>query len=87
MTATGHGKAEGQGVRISQSDLVATRLMRKRILRAKLLMLASGDSLASIALCCGLSDQSHFSHVFRRYVGASPNAWRRQYCWNQVRAS
>jgi AraC-like DNA-binding protein len=48
-----------------------------RMRRAQRLMLESTDSLASIALECGLADQSHFTRVFRRVWGVSPGLWRR----------
>ena len=44
---------------------------------SRTLMLESSQSLAEIALDCGLSDQSHLNRIFRRYSGMSPNAWRR----------
>jgi AraC family transcriptional regulator len=53
-------------------------LMKRRIARAKELMMTTQDSLAIIALACGLSDQAHLSRVFRRLEGDSPNAWRRR---------
>jgi AraC-like DNA-binding protein len=40
-------------------------------------MLSSQLPLSDIALSCGLSDQSHFTRVFRRIVGETPSAWRR----------
>ena len=55
-------------------------LTRRRIEVAQSLMLTSRESLAAIALRCGLSDQSHFSRVFRRIVGETPYAWRRARC-------
>lgn len=53
-------------------------VMRRRIERAKELMLATQVPLSQIALSCGLSDQAHLSRLFRRFVGASPGFWRRQ---------
>jgi AraC-like DNA-binding protein len=50
---------------------------RRRIEVAQSLMLGSRESLCAIALRCGLSDQSHFTRVFRRIVGETPNLWRR----------
>ena len=41
-------------------------------------MLTTDEPLSQIALACGLCDQSHFTRVFRRIVGESPNAWRRR---------
>jgi AraC family transcriptional regulator len=34
--------------------------------------------LAEIALAAGFADQSHSSNVFRRRVGMSPSAYRRE---------
>jgi AraC family transcriptional regulator len=48
-----------------------------RIVRAKMLMLETGISLAQIAAECGLADQAHLCRLFRRRVGISPSAWRR----------
>ena len=57
----------------------------RRIERARQLMLASDESLAQIALACGLCDQSHLNRLFRRVVGTSPWAWRREHarCWRR----
>ena len=52
-------------------------LTRRRIEVAQSLMLTSQEPLCAIALQCGLSDQSHFTRVFRRIVGETPYAWRR----------
>ena len=52
-------------------------LMQRRIDKAKDLLRNSGQSLNEIALACGFADQSHFTTVFTRMVGASPGAWRR----------
>jgi AraC family transcriptional regulator len=52
-------------------------LLRRRIECAQGLMLRTKDSLADIALSCGLVDQAHFGKLFRRLVGESPGAWRR----------
>jgi AraC family transcriptional regulator len=52
---------------------------RQRMRHAQNLMVNTRDSLSQIALACGLSDQSHFTRVFRRAVGMSPRAWRHQF--------
>jgi AraC family transcriptional regulator len=57
-------------------------IMRQRMRRAQAIMLCSRDSLAKIAIDCGMCDQAHFSRVFRRIVGVNPGAWR-----SRVRAS
>jgi AraC family transcriptional regulator len=53
---------------------------RRRIERAKTLMLSTEKCLAEIALDCGFSDQSHLTRLFRRSVGSSPATWRRAHC-------
>jgi AraC-like DNA-binding protein len=52
-------------------------VMRRRMERAQGLMLSTNIPLAQIALDCGLSDQAHFSRLFRRIVGECPREWRR----------
>jgi AraC-like DNA-binding protein len=43
------------------------------------MMLTTTEPLCRIALDCGLCDQSHLTRLFRRVVGTTPNAWRREY--------
>jgi transcriptional regulator GlxA family with amidase domain len=54
-------------------------VMEQRIQRAKALMVQTTMRLCEIALCCGLADQAHLSRVFRKRVGSTPMAWRRQH--------
>jgi AraC-like DNA-binding protein len=56
-----------------------TYIMKRRIRRAQQLMLTSRLRLSQVALECGMCDQAHLSRTFRRIVGTSPNAWRRQF--------
>jgi AraC family transcriptional regulator len=51
--------------------------LHMRILRAQELLLDTTLPLAEIALRTGFADQSHFTKNFRRQVGVSPGAWRR----------
>jgi AraC family transcriptional regulator len=51
---------------------------RERVRRCQELMLSSQAALSAIALDCGMSDQSHLTRVFRRFVGVNPGVWRRQ---------
>lgn len=52
-------------------------LLKKRVDKAKTLLVNPALSLAEIALSCGFSDQSHFTRVYSALVGMSPGAWRR----------
>jgi len=58
-------------------------LTRRRIEVAQSLMVTTREPLCAIALRCGLSDQSHFTRVFRRIVGETPYAWRRMR-WGEI---
>src|SRR5262245_8895558 len=50
----------------------------RRVERAKHLLQQDRDlSLAEIAACAGFSDQSQFSHHFKRLVGVTPGQFRR----------
>ncbi len=53
-------------------------LVRQRIRRAGQKLEQTNDSVSSIALSCGFTDQSHLTRVFGAIVGSSPAAWRRQ---------
>jgi AraC family transcriptional regulator len=52
-------------------------LIERRIDRAKALLSTGDLSLAEIALACGFADQSHFTAMFRKAVGATPGSFRR----------
>jgi AraC family transcriptional regulator len=52
-------------------------LLKRRIERAKELLLEGELELAQIALDCGFSDQSHFTRLFAQSQGQSPGKWRR----------
>jgi AraC family transcriptional regulator len=52
-------------------------LIERRIDRAKALLSTGDLSLAEIALACGFADQSHFTAMFRKSVGATPGSFRR----------
>ena len=51
-------------------------LLRRRIERAQETLLGSGMSMVDVALSVGFQTQSHFTTVFKRFVGQSPGAWR-----------
>ena len=54
-----------------------TYLLQRRIEVAQGLMLTTSEPLSSIALTCGMYDQSHFTRSFHRLVGETPDSWRR----------
>ncbi|MEM8723229.1 MAG: AraC family transcriptional regulator [Cyanobacteria bacterium P01_G01_bin.39] len=65
---------------IEQRIAKAKKLLKKRK-RSLDLTAYGGDcaaSLSEIALDCGFSSQSHFSKVFRQYVGITPKQYREQ---------
>jgi AraC family transcriptional regulator len=52
-------------------------VLARRVARAQLLLQQDRDvSLAEIAACAGFSDQSQFSHHFKRLVGVTPGQFR-----------
>jgi AraC-like DNA-binding protein len=63
--------------KISFGEPPHSYVVRRRIARARDMMLATEEPLSQVALDCGFADQSHFSRLFRRQEGASPSAWRR----------
>jgi AraC family transcriptional regulator len=51
-------------------------LLRRRIERAQEMLLDGDATLVDIALSVGFQTQSHFTSVFKRFVGQPPRAWR-----------
>jgi AraC family transcriptional regulator len=54
-------------------------ITRQRMRRAQVIMLSSPMPISQIALDCGMSDQAHFTRVFRKAFGINPGRWRRQF--------
>lgn len=53
-------------------------IIHRRVEKARQLLLEIPERTASeIALICGFSDQSHFTHLFLKLQGLTPCAWRR----------
>lgn len=55
-------------------------LTKRRIERAKELLLEGELELSQIALACGFFDQGHLTRVFSRQEGQGPGKWRRLRC-------
>jgi AraC family transcriptional regulator len=53
-------------------------IARRRVELACTMMSSTREPLSQIAIACGMCDQAHFSKVFRRMIGMSPSAWRRE---------
>lgn len=53
-------------------------VVRRRLAKAKSLMVTSERPLSEIALHCGFADQAHLCRLFRRHHEQSPAAWRRE---------
>ena len=51
--------------------------LRRRVERAKVMLLSTESSLATIASSCGFFDQSHFSRVLAGIENCGPSVWRR----------
>jgi AraC family transcriptional regulator len=54
-------------------------VIRQRIERAKLMLIAGKEPISQIALACGMTDHSHFTRLFGREVGTTPRTWRRRF--------
>jgi AraC-like DNA-binding protein len=52
-------------------------LLRRRVERAQELLAGSDKPIVDIALSVGFQTQSHFTTLFKRFVGHTPQAWRR----------
>jgi AraC family transcriptional regulator len=52
-------------------------VIRRRIDRAKGLLLQSRAPVASVARLSGFTTHAHFTNVFRNHVGTPPAEWRR----------
>ena len=52
-------------------------ITRQRMRRAQVIMLSFLMPISQIALDCGMSDQAHFTRVFRKAFGVNPGRWRR----------
>jgi AraC family transcriptional regulator len=53
-------------------------VVRRRLDRARHLMLTSDIALSELALACGFCDQAHLCKLFRKSTGKSPAGWRRE---------
>lgn len=82
------GLAEMTGLSLSQFDrrfkdlfqmTPSDYIHRVRVNAARSLLEKSEESIGEIAVECGFYDQSHFTKRFKRVIGMSPSAYRKQY--------
>jgi AraC-like DNA-binding protein len=52
-------------------------ILRRRVERAKELLVGSQESVVAIAHALGFASQAHFTTVFKKSVGCPPVQWRR----------
>ena len=57
-------------------ETIGEYVQKLRVAHASRLLLDKEISLAEIAYSAGFSDQSHFTRIFKRYVGTTPGAFR-----------
>ncbi len=65
-------------IRKSTGSTFIDLLTKKRVEKAKELLVTSNLKIREITEQCGYNDQHYFSYSFKKYVGMSPNAFRRQ---------
>jgi AraC-like DNA-binding protein len=51
--------------------------VERRVTRAQAMLVETHESLEEVAAATGFNDASHLGRVFRRLVGTTPGAWRR----------
>lgn len=51
-------------------------VLRRRVEAAQEMLLGTQTSLVEVALSVGFQTQAHFTTVFKRFVGETPNRWR-----------
>lgn len=52
-------------------------LLKRRIERAQEMLVRTEQSIVDIAMSVGFQTQSHFTTMFKRFAGQTPQAWRR----------
>jgi AraC family transcriptional regulator len=55
-------------------------VLRRRVDRAKSMLSQPELPIADVALTVGFKNQAHFTTVFRRFAGDTPNQWRQAHC-------
>jgi AraC family transcriptional regulator len=66
-----------RGFRTYFKTSLGSYIRRLRVEFAARELVQSEASLATVALAAGFADQSHFTRLFKRHTGFTPNAYRR----------
>jgi transcriptional regulator GlxA family with amidase domain len=53
-------------------------IARRRLERACTMIRTTREPLSQVAIACGVCDQAYLCKMFRRMIGMSPSAWRRE---------
>ncbi len=67
----------GRAFKVTFGQTPHAYVTRRRLEAAQYMMLTTREPLSQIAYLCGFADQSHLCRLFRRAMGAAPQAWRR----------
>lgn len=67
----------GRAFKVTFGQTPHAYVTRRRLEAAQHMMLTTHEPLSQIAYLCGFADQSHLCRLFRRAMGAAPQAWRR----------
>jgi AraC family transcriptional regulator len=62
---------------LSQTIEKGRTVLRRRIERARLLLLAAGLGISEIVYLTGFAHQSHLAHWMRREIGETPRGLKR----------
>ncbi|OWY67137.1 AraC family transcriptional regulator [cyanobacterium TDX16] len=66
-------------VRRETGKTVLSWIVERRMAEARCLLLETGQSVEQISEAVGYFDRRHFSRLFLRFHGLTPQAWRRKY--------
>lgn len=63
--------------KVTAGDSPHQWILRHRIEKSKVMLANDTATLVEVADCCGFADQSHFTRMFKSFVGVTPSVWRR----------
>lgn len=63
---------------------IADYILKKKIYKAAKLLQSRNITISEAALTVGMSNLSHFSHVFKKYIGCTPKEYKIHSQWEKV---